>query len=82
MTDRVRLKATSAGKEESFLIEEDAAGGFYVYVFDSHGRCIHDYLQDSLELAKTFAEEEFGVAHEEWSQIECPRTPTLSDEAE
>jgi hypothetical protein len=81
MTDQVRLKATSAGKEQSFLIEEDVAG-FYVYVFDSQGRCTHDYLQDSLELAMAFVEEEFGVAHEEWSQIECPRTPMHPEEAE
>ena len=31
-------------------IEHDSAVGFYLYVFEN-GKCIRDYLQDTLEVA-------------------------------
>jgi len=35
-----------------FKIEEDANAGFYLYAFEG-GKCTHDYLQDTLALAKS-----------------------------
>jgi hypothetical protein len=60
-----RLQATHAGKR--FLIEDGGGGvGYYLYVFDN-GRCTHDYLQDTVDLAKLCAAEEFGVPLQNWN---------------
>jgi hypothetical protein len=48
-----------------FKIEEDANAGFYLYTFEG-GKCTHDYLQDTLALAKKFARDEFGVPEDAW----------------
>jgi hypothetical protein len=39
--------------------------GFYLFVF-SGDQCTNDYLQETLELTKQFAFEEFGVPPEAW----------------
>lgn len=52
--------------EREFKIREDANVGFYVYVFDGD-ICTHDYLQDSLDKAKAFALETFGVPINKWA---------------
>ena len=52
-----------------YVIEEDEAVGFYLYVIEGD-RCIYDYLQDSLKLAKEFAEEKFGVPASAWMPFE------------
>jgi hypothetical protein len=49
-----------------FRIVHDTAAGFYLYVYDG-ARCTHDYLQDTLHLAREFAREEFGVPIQSWS---------------
>jgi hypothetical protein len=49
----------------TFKIEEDANAGFYLYAFEG-GKCTHDYLQDTLALAKKFASDEFGVPEDAW----------------
>ena len=54
--------------ERTFKIEEDANAGFYVYVFEA-GRCTHDYLQDTLALAKECAREKFGVPQDAWHEV-------------
>lgn len=59
------LEATHGGRR--FTIEHDSAVGFYLYVFDGE-RCTHDYLQDTLDLAKQFALEEFDVPHDAWDE--------------
>ena len=49
-----------------FRIVHDAPAGFYLYVYDG-ARCTHDYLQDTFDLAREFAYDEFGVPVERWS---------------
>ena len=51
-----------------YIIEEDSSVGFYLYVIEK-GKRTHDYLQDSLELAKEFAEKDLGVDLGEWKQV-------------
>ncbi len=52
-----------------YKIEEDNPGvGSYLYVFEN-GKCIKDYLQNSIDLCKSFAFEEFGVPIERWNLI-------------
>lgn len=49
-----------------FKIEEDFPEvGAYLYVYEK-GECIKDYLQDSIDLCKEFALEEFGVPLDSW----------------
>ena len=49
-----------------FQIEEDAPEvGVYLYVFEGD-RCTHDYLQNSIELCKEFAFEDFNVPMDSW----------------
>ena len=67
---RPRLEAEHGGR--SFVIEHDAAVGFYLYVFEA-GRCTHDYLQETVDAARGFAAEEFGVSGDAWREI----TPTI-----
>jgi len=62
----VVLEASHAGRR--FVIEEDKAAGFYIYAFEGE-RCTHDYLQDTLEIAKRFARERFGVAEDAWHEV-------------
>ena len=42
--------------------------GIYVYVFE-RDQCTHDYLEDTLVLAKECARERFGVPENSWSEI-------------
>lgn len=56
-------------KSRSYEIKYDYNAGFYLYVFEN-GKCISDYLQDTLELAMDCAWEDFGVPKEAWEQIE------------
>ena len=65
-----RLHAEHGGRK--FVIEHDAAAGFYLYVFEAD-RCTYDYLQDSLASAREFAAEEFGVSEHVWRE----GTPTI-----
>ena len=58
------LKAEHDGRR--FRIVHDAQVGFYIYVYDG-ARCTHDYLQDTLDHAREFAREEFGVPVQSWS---------------
>jgi hypothetical protein len=61
----VVLHASHGGRR--FVIEEDEAAGFYIYAFEGE-RCTHDHLQDTLEIAKKCALEEFGVPAEAWHE--------------
>lgn len=51
-----------------YKIKHDPSVGFYLYVFDGD-RCIHDYLQDTLELAMEYARDDFGVPKEAWEKV-------------
>ena len=66
----LRLEAEHAGRQ--FKIEHDSRVGYYVYAFEG-SRCTHDHLQDSLELAKECAREEFGVPENAWREA----SPTI-----
>jgi hypothetical protein len=57
------LEASHRGRR--FRIERNEPAGFYVYAFDDE-HCTHDYLQDTLEMAKECALEEFGVPENAW----------------
>jgi hypothetical protein len=58
--------ATAEHKDRKFVIECGGEGvGFYLYIFSGE-RCTHDYLQNTFELTKKFAFEEFGVPLESW----------------
>jgi hypothetical protein len=48
------------------IASDGSAAGFYSFVYEGT-RCTHDYLQDSMELAKAFAAEQFGVRPESWT---------------
>lgn len=63
----------------NFIIEYDENVGYYIYLYEnstyferdsrSAEGCPHhqdDYLQDTLEIAKEFSYEEFGVPMDSW----------------
>jgi len=49
-----------------FVIEQDEAAGFYLYVFSGE-TCTHDYLQDTFEHAVDQANQVFGVPANAWT---------------
>jgi hypothetical protein len=59
------LEASHAGRR--FVIEEDQPAGFYIYAFEGD-HCTQDHLQDTLEIAKQCAREEFGVPEDAWHE--------------
>lgn len=64
------MKYISNTKELSLVIEEDSPDiGAYLYVYNSHGDCIADYLQDDVDSCKRQACETFGVALNNWKEI-------------
>lgn len=56
-------------KSRHYEIKYDPNVGFYFYVFED-GKCIRDYLQDTLELAMECAWEDFGVPIDAWERVE------------
>ncbi len=53
-----------------FKIEEDLPDvGWYLKVF-KNGSCVADHLQDSLDLVKEQAFEDYGVPLKSWEQTE------------
>ncbi len=52
-----------------FNIEHDKNVGYYFYAYDANGINTHDYLQDTLSMAKEQALEDFGVPIELWVEI-------------
>lgn len=62
-----RYRSQSGGRE--FAIEEDKPEvGAYLYVYEN-GKCIRDYLQNTVEIAKSFALKKFDVKLESWEEI-------------
>ena len=55
-------------KPRHYEIEYDPSVGYYLFVYEN-GKCIRDYLNDSLELAMEYAWEDFGVPTEVWEKI-------------
>jgi len=44
--------------------------GAYLYVWDEKGKGVYDHLQDSVEICKEQALEEYGVPLDEWIKVE------------
>ncbi len=61
--------APHSPKHRYYEIKHDPSVGFYLYVFEN-GKCICDYLQDTLELAMECAWEDFGVPKNAWEKVE------------
>ena len=49
------------------IVADQPEVGFYVYVYDNNGKNTHDYLQDTLHMAKEFAFKKFGVSIDSWT---------------
>ncbi|NOZ20204.1 MAG: hypothetical protein GXP25_03855 [Planctomycetes bacterium] len=59
-----KLKAEIGNRR--FVIEEDLPDiGWYLYVFEG-GRCVADHLQDTLQIAKRQALDDYGVPLDAW----------------
>ncbi len=55
--------------DSKFVIEEDKPEiGWYLYVYQN-GVCTHDFLQDSMAIAKEQAKEQFSVPLDKWKEI-------------
>lgn len=53
-------------------IEGGGSAGFYLFIFDPvSGRCTHDHLQDTLEVALEQAEEDYALSKGNW-QLQGP----------
>ena len=61
------FKALEAGHEgRVFRIEEDLPEvGAYLLVYED-GRCVKDFLQDSIDICKSQALEDYGVPLDKW----------------
>ena len=63
-------------KDHAFerVVLEEYEEGVYVFMFEHKDKRIpdRDYLQDSMELAIEFCEEEFRIPREVWKEIPDP----------
>jgi len=66
---QLRQKLRANLGERTFEIARDGTVGWYLYVYVGD-RCTHDYLQDTLEQAKSHAAEHFGVPADTWRAID------------
>lgn len=76
----IKLERTATTQRISkVLIEEDAAVGFYVYVYETSGSKSPDrnYFQGKLEMAKAVCTEEFGVPLSVGGWQDCSTEPSL-----
>lgn len=65
--NRIKLKAKHNNCE--FIIREDLPGvGYYLYRYEN-GKDTHDYLQDTIEICKKQAFEEWGVPMDCWEEF-------------
>jgi hypothetical protein len=67
----MRLEWSGAGGTRRLVIESDESVGWYLYGFEDD-RCVPDYLQDSLDDAKSQALEGFGADPAEWRVCDTP----------
>ncbi len=59
-------KLMSRNDSKTFVIDEDLPEvGAYLYVYDGDD-CIYDCLQDSIEICKSIALEEYNVPLDSW----------------
>jgi len=60
------MKLISKHNNLTFEIVEDLPEvGFYLYVYDNNN-CLEDHLQDTEQISKEFALEEYGVPLDSW----------------
>ena len=52
-----------------YEIKHDPFAGFYLFVYEND-QCVHDHLQDTLEIAMECALEDYGVSKDLWRKIE------------
>lgn len=65
-----RIKLISKYNNQIFeIVEDNSEVGFYLYVYDSSGKNTHDHLQNTLQITKEFAYEEFGVPLNSWETV-------------
>jgi hypothetical protein len=65
----MKLKNIVSSKNFWCRIEEDSAVGFYLYVYDNvTGKCVRDHLQDTIQIAKEQAEEDYGMDANTWNE--------------
>jgi hypothetical protein len=62
----VKLIAQIPKGQRRFVIEHDKSVGYYLYVFEDE-RCVYDYLQDTLEIAREQASRQFNVPKDAWT---------------
>jgi hypothetical protein len=63
----IRLQSVFNGMK--FVIEQSLPSiGYYLYIY-SGDKCIYDYLQDSVEMCKEFALEDFNVPLNSWEVL-------------
>lgn len=64
------LKFTIEEETLRNLTDKRDERGFYLYVYDGKtGINTHDYLQDTLDIAKQQALEDFGVPLDSWVEV-------------
>ncbi len=52
------------------IIEEDESVGFYLYIYDKNtNKCLFDFLQDTLEIAKAQAQRDFSFDPQNWIKV-------------
>ena len=53
------------------VIKHDTRVGYYLYIYEGKNtRCTYDYLQDTLDIAKSFAVKNFQVPLDAWQQVD------------
>jgi hypothetical protein len=65
----MKMMAEMKASNRRFIIENDKAVGFYLYVYENN-HCTRDYLQDTLEIAINFAMANFQVPKDSWKQVD------------
>lgn len=76
----IKLESTAVTQRiYKVLTEEDAAGGFYVYIYETFRSKSpdRDYFQGKLEMAKAVCTEEFGVPFSVGGWQDCSTEPSL-----
>ena len=68
-----KFEATHNGLK--FIIEEDLPGVGVSLLIYSGDNCTHDYLQDTIDMCKLFALEDYEVPENSWKRIDIERPP-------
>jgi len=60
---------TNRDQISRYEIQKDETVGYYIYKYDLKGKCMHDYLQDTLDAAMDFTNREFGLDRNGWKEM-------------